>query len=48
MGDPSKCTHHECTCTMSLGALDNHGLELLFNVVRFAVENGQYFLDNNG
>ena len=40
-GDRSKCTHHECTCTcMSLGALDNHGLELLFNVVRFAVENG--------
>ena len=33
---------------MSLGALDNHGLELFFNVVRFPVENGQYLLDING
>ena len=45
VGDQSKCTHHECTC-MSLGALDNHSLELLFIVVTFNVENGQYILDN--
>ena len=44
-----KIDRNECTMScMSLGALDNHGLELLFNAVRFPVENGQYVLDNNG